>query len=116
MPTYMWKKEEERKKQRSQKDRRREDGKRASAKEILEVEKGIWKSRVRKNASAKGLGSYNRFKKGFVPKKGKVYSLLRKEQEKVQAFVEDQLQKGYIQPLKSPQTSPVHFVAKKDGK
>jgi len=42
--------------------------------------------------------------------------LLRKEQEKVQAFVEDQLQKGYIQPLKSPQTSPVHFVAKKDGK
>jgi len=55
-------------------------------------------------------------KKGFVPRKGKVYALSRGEQEKVQAFVEDQLCKGYIQPLKSPQTSPVYFVAKKDGK
>ena len=35
-------------------------------------------------------------KKGFLPKKGKMYSLLREEQEEVQAFVEDQLQKGYI--------------------
>jgi len=55
-------------------------------------------------------------KKGFTPKKGKMYSLSREEREKVQAFVEDQLQKGYIQPSKSPQTSPVHFVAKKDSK
>jgi len=31
-------------------------------------------------------------------------------------FVEDQLHKGYIQPSKSLQTSPVYFVAKKDGK
>ena len=30
-------------------------------------------------------------KKGFVPKKRKVYSLSREEQEEVQAFVEDQL-------------------------
>jgi len=29
--------------------------------------------------------------------------------------VEDQLKKGYIRPSKSPQTSPVHLVAKKDG-
>jgi len=55
-------------------------------------------------------------KEGFVPKKGKVYSLSREEREKVQAFVEDQLRKGYIRPSKSPQISPVHFVAKKDGK
>ena len=55
-------------------------------------------------------------KEGFTPKKGKVYSLSREEREEVQAFVEDQLQKGYIRPSKSPQTSPVHFVAKKDGK
>ena len=40
----------------------------------------------------------------------------RDEREEVQAFVEDQLRKGYIQLSKSPQTSPVHFVAKKDGK
>jgi len=30
--------------------------------------------------------------------------------------VKDQLRKGYIRPLKSPQTSPVFFVPKKDGK
>jgi len=55
-------------------------------------------------------------KEGFTPKKGKVYSLSREEREEVQAFVEDQLKKGYIRPSKSSQTSPVHFVAKKDGK
>jgi len=37
------------------------------------------------------------------------------ERKEVQAFVEDQLRKEYIRPSKSPQTSPVHFVAKKDG-
>ena len=55
-------------------------------------------------------------KEDFVPKKGKVYSLSREEREEVQAFVEDQLRKGYIRLSKSPQTSLVHFVAKKDGK
>jgi len=30
-------------------------------------------------------------KEGFLPKKGKVYSLSREEREEVQAFVEDQL-------------------------
>jgi len=34
----------------------------------------------------------------------------------VQEFVKDQLRKGYIRPLKSPQTSLVFFVPKKDGK
>jgi len=50
-----------------------------------------------------------------MPKKRKVYLLLREEREKVQAFVEDQLRKGYIRPSKLPQTSLVHFVAKKNG-
>ena len=57
-------------------------------------------------------------KEGFMPKKKKVYSLSREEREEreeVQAFVEDQLRKGYIQPSKSSQILPVHFVAKKDG-
>ena len=35
-------------------------------------------------------------KEGFTTKKGKVYSLSREKREEVQAFVEDQLQKGYI--------------------
>jgi len=30
--------------------------------------------------------------------------------------VDDQLRKGYIRLSKSPQTSPVFFVSKKDGK
>jgi len=55
-------------------------------------------------------------REGFVPKKGKIYPLSRVEREEVQEFVKDQLRKGYIRPLKSPQTSPVFFVPKKDGK
>ena len=55
-------------------------------------------------------------KEGFVPKKRKVYSLSREEREKVQVFVKDQLRKEYIWPSKSPQTSLVHFVTKKDKK
>jgi len=35
-------------------------------------------------------------KKRFVPKKKKVYILLKKVQEEMQAFVEDQLYKEYI--------------------
>jgi len=41
-------------------------------------------------------------KEGFMPRKGKVYSLSREEREEVQKFVEDQLRKGYIQPSKLP--------------
>jgi len=54
-------------------------------------------------------------KEEFTPRKGKVYLLSREEREEVQTFVEDQLRKRYIRPSKSPQTSPVHFVVKKDG-
>ena len=55
-------------------------------------------------------------KDGFVPKKGKIYPLSRIEREEVQEFVKNQLRKGYIRPLKSPQMSLVFFVPKKDGK
>jgi len=55
-------------------------------------------------------------KKGFVPRKGKVYPLSREEREEVREFVKEQLRKGYIQPSKSPQTALVFFVGKKDGK
>jgi len=55
-------------------------------------------------------------KEGFVPRKGKVYPLSREEREEVREFVKEQLQKGYIQPLKSLQMAPVFFVGKKDGR
>ena len=55
-------------------------------------------------------------KKGFIPKKEKVYLLSREKREEVREFVKEQLKKGYIQPSKSPQMAPVFFVGKKDGK
>ena len=55
-------------------------------------------------------------KKGFVLRKGKVYPLSREEREEVHDFINKQLRKEYIKPLKSPQIVLVFFVEKKDGK
>ena len=55
-------------------------------------------------------------KEGFISRKGKVYLLSREEREEVREFVKEQLRKGYIRPSKSPQTAPVFFVGKKNGK
>ena len=52
----------------------------------------------------------------FKPKKDRLIPLSHEEQEEVSAFIDDQLRKGYIQPSKSEQTSPVFFIPKKDGK
>ena len=54
-------------------------------------------------------------RKGFVPRKGKVYPLSREEREEMREFVKEQLRKGYIWLSKSPQMTPVFFVGKKDG-
>jgi len=45
-----------------------------------------------------------------------VYLLSRNERKEVQQFIQDYLRKGYIRPSKSPQTSPVFFVGKKNGR
>jgi len=37
----------------------------------------------------------------FVPRKGRIYLILREEKEKIREFVEKQLRKGYIRPSKS---------------
>ena len=55
-------------------------------------------------------------KEGFALKKSKVYLLLREERQKVREFVKEQLRKGYIRPLKSPQIALVFFVGKKNGR
>ena len=55
-------------------------------------------------------------KKGFGLRKGKVYLLSREEREEVHEFIQEQLRKGYIRSLKSPQTALVFFIGKKDGK
>jgi len=51
-----------------------------------------------------------------VPRKGKIYLLLREERGEVHKFIEKQLRKGYIRPSKSPQIALVFFVGKKDSK
>ena len=51
-------------------------------------------------------------KKGFVPRKRKMYPLSKEEREEVHEFISKQLRKEYIRPLKLPQTAPVFFVRK----
>ncbi|KAJ3550673.1 hypothetical protein NMY22_g304 [Coprinellus aureogranulatus] len=46
----------------------------------------------------------------------KVYPMSPNEQQELIRFLEENLQKGYIHPSKSPLASPVFFVKKKDGK
>jgi len=53
-------------------------------------------------------------KETFKPQKGRIYLLSKNKREEVQNFVNDQLRKGYIRLSKSPQTSLVFFVGKKD--
>ena len=55
-------------------------------------------------------------KEGFGLRKRKIYSLLREEKREMCEFIKEQLRKGYIRLLKSPQMAPVFFVGKKDGK
>jgi len=55
-------------------------------------------------------------KEEFVPRKRKVYLLLREEREEVHEFIAEQLSKRYIRSLKLSQMASVFFVAKKDGK
>jgi len=55
-------------------------------------------------------------KEGFMPRKGKVYSLSREEKEEVHEFIQEQLRKGYIRLSKSPQMASVFFVGKKNDK
>ena len=55
-------------------------------------------------------------KKGFVPRKGKMYLLSREEREEVYKFIVEQLKKEYIRLSKSSQMALVFLVEKKDSK
>lgn len=48
--------------------------------------------------------------------KSKVYPMPLNEQEELDRFIKENIDKGYIVPSKSPMASPVFFVKKKDGK
>ena len=55
-------------------------------------------------------------KEGFEPKAFKNYNLTLEEQIELDAFLEENLEKGYIRHSESPMASPFFFVKKKDGK
>ena len=55
-------------------------------------------------------------KEGFKPKLFKNYNLTLAEQLKLDNFLREKLEKGYIRPSESPMASPSFFVSKKDGK
>ena len=55
-------------------------------------------------------------KPGFEPKLFKTYNLTQEEQSKLDKFLRENLDKGYIKPSESPMASPFFFVKKKDGK
>ena len=52
---------------------------------------------------------------GAEPKSSKVYPLSPLEQTELDAFLEENLHTGWIQPSKSPIAAPVFFIKKKDG-
>ena len=45
----------------------------------------------------------------------KVYPMTQAEDAALDQFIDDQLEKGYIQPSQLPYTSPFFFIKKKDG-
>ena len=55
-------------------------------------------------------------KPGFEPKSFKNYNLTPAEQIKLDNFLKENLEKGYIRKSESPVASPFFFVKKKDGK
>ena len=52
-------------------------------------------------------------KDDFIPKDCKVYPLTVPEQAELDKFLKENLEKGYIQPSKSPMASPFFFAIKK---
>ncbi|KXN85120.1 hypothetical protein AN958_11679, partial [Leucoagaricus sp. SymC.cos] len=55
-------------------------------------------------------------KPSFHPISMKSYQLSLKEEQELEAFLKENLEKGYIKPSKSPMASPFFFIAKKDRK
>ena len=55
-------------------------------------------------------------KKKFVPRKRKIYLLLREERREIYKFIKEQLIKEYIRPLKLSQMILVFFIEKKNSK
>jgi len=55
-------------------------------------------------------------KERFVPRKGRIYLLSRKEREEVREFIQKKMRKRYIRLSKLSQTALVFFLEKKNRK
>ena len=79
-----------------EKDEDKEMLKRLVPERFWKWEKVFGKKEVKRMPVQKAWDHAIELKEEFSLKKEKIYSLLREEREEVQAFVEDQLRKGYI--------------------
>ena len=52
---------------------------------------------------------------GASPPFGPIYGLSERELQALRTYLEENLEKGFIQPSKSPAGAPIFFVKKKDG-
>ena len=91
------KQEEKRKKvKKVERDEDKETLKKLVSKRFWRWGKVFGKKEVKRMPVQKAWDHAIELKEEFSLKKEKIYSLLREEREEVQAFVEDQLRKGYI--------------------
>jgi len=75
------------------------------------MEESIQEKGVRKNASAKSLGSCNRVKRGICTEEEESILVVQRRKKGSVSVCRGSVKKGIS---KSSQTLPVHFVAKKD--
>ena len=85
------KQEEKREVKRAEKDEDKEMLRELVPKRFWKWKKVFGKRELKRMPVQKAWDHAIELKKGFTPKKGKVYSLSREEREKVQVFIEDQL-------------------------
>jgi len=87
---------EEKKVRKTEKDEDKEVLKRLVPQKFWKWKKVFGKRESERMPARKVWNHAIELKEGFMPRKGKVYSLSREEREEVQTFVEDQLRKWYI--------------------
>src|SRR5437660_8464622 len=54
------------------------------------------------------------YEKGSNHKRGRIIPLPAEDVQKIKEFIEENIKKGFIRLLKSPQTAPIFFIPKKD--
>jgi len=98
LPIYGRRKQEEKKKEvkKVEKDKDEKTLRKLVSKRFWKWKRVFGKKKSERMPVQKTWDHAIELKEGFVPKKGKVYSLSREEREEVQTFVEDQLRKEYI--------------------